>query len=111
MATVLLVGAGEPQRTGLIAALERSGHAVIEAPDAVAAAGIVNRGIPDLMILDASTADPEAVARLADAIPGRAQALHDHEDDIDLGRPHLHVPRCSRSTIAAAQHDDTRRTG
>ncbi len=84
MATVLLVGAREPQRRELINALERAGHDVLEAADADAAADLVRDRPPDLVVLPADGADPEAVARLAAAVPDRAQALREHEDDVDF---------------------------
>jgi len=84
MATVLLVGALEPKRTELIAVLEQAGHVVFEAVDAGSAADLATTTLPDLVVLNPATVEPEAMARLAGAIPDRAQAVRDHEEDVDF---------------------------
>src|SRR5215212_2553203 len=84
MATILLVGVGEPQRTGFVGALERAGHAVLEAVDVAAATELASARTPDLVLVNPIAADPEAIVRLAAAIPDRAQALRDHEADVDF---------------------------
>jgi signal transduction histidine kinase/ActR/RegA family two-component response regulator len=84
MATVFLVGVGEPERTVWIATLKRAGHAVLEAADAAAAIDLTAAGTPDLVVMSPADTDAGAIARLADALPDRAQALREHEDDVDF---------------------------
>jgi signal transduction histidine kinase/ActR/RegA family two-component response regulator len=84
MAVVLLVGVGGPERGALITALEQSGHTVVEAADSAAAAALAPATPPDLVVTPPVGLTAEALVRLADAIPDRAQALRDHEDDVDF---------------------------
>lgn len=84
MATVLLVGLREPQRTNLMAALEQAGHVPVEAIDAQAAVAMARGRAPDLVIMGGDDVAPEEIVRLANVVPDRAQALHDHEDDVDF---------------------------
>jgi signal transduction histidine kinase len=84
MATILLVGAREPRRTELISALERAGHAAVEAADATAAVQLARSRPPDLVVLSGETCTPDELVSLANAVPDRAAALRAHEDDVDF---------------------------
>jgi signal transduction histidine kinase len=83
MATVLVVGAQEPQKSRLLAALEMAGHVALEAADARAAVELVAPRTPDLVLFADQTLSDDVVS-LASRIPDRAQALRDHEDDVDF---------------------------
>jgi two-component system cell cycle sensor histidine kinase/response regulator CckA len=84
MATVLLVGAREPQRTNFVGALEQAGHVAIEATDAQTAAATARGRIPDLVVLCGPDVALDDIVCLANLVPDRAQQLRDHEDDVDF---------------------------
>jgi signal transduction histidine kinase len=84
MATVLVVGAHEPHRSRLLAALQRSGHLALAAADGAAAVELAATSTPDLVIFADQALNLDDVVSLADQIPDRAQALRDHEDDVDF---------------------------
>jgi DNA-binding NarL/FixJ family response regulator len=84
MTTVLVVGALEPLRSRLFAALERAGHVAIGAVDARAALDLAATRTPDLVICADQMISVDEVVGLASRIPDRAQAMREHEDDVDF---------------------------